>query len=67
MFEKQIILPTYTVGNVNPLRTNYANYYSNSVTNGTNALIDVLGETIIVTNSGENESESHNNTLVEQG
>lgn len=45
---EQQILPVTNIDCVASVQSNYANYQSNSATNGTNALIDILENVIII-------------------
>ncbi len=44
----QILSPAINIFYNSSLKTNYANYWTNSVTNGYKALIDILENTLII-------------------
>lgn len=55
LLTEQTILPTTDINYIVSSKSNYANYHTISTTNGFNALIDILENVIVLTNTDDKE------------
>lgn len=55
LLTEQTILPTTDINFIVSAKSNYANYHTISTTNGFNALIDILENVIVITNTEDKE------------
>ncbi len=56
LLTEQTILPIVNFNSVISVQSNYANYHSISSTNGSNSLIDILENVIVLVGSADDET-----------
>lgn len=55
LLTEQAILPTTDSNSIISAKSNYANYHTISTTNGFNALIDIMENAVVLTDTGDGE------------